>query len=135
MPTNARCSSGSAPDSASTFSFDPTDGRPDFAAGRQAAARLANTHATAVMTYNDQMAIELLSSLREAGIVVPDQISVIGCDDSLPEGLACPALTTVDSSSRTLGTLTAEAILSAGDRRIDSVPTHLIARDSAIAAA
>ena len=107
----------------------PTDGRPDFAVGSQAAAHLINTHATAVMTYNDQMAIGLLSALREAGIAVPDQLSVIGCDDSLPEGLAWPALTTVDRSAKTLGAQAAAAIRSPG-RSMEAVPTLLTIRGS-----
>lgn len=85
---------------------------------------------TAIVAFNDQMALGILSALRDAGHDVPGCVSVVGCDDSLPRGMAWPALTTVDSSSRTLGALTAAAILDAESPRQRAVSTRLIVRDS-----
>lgn len=112
-----------------TFAALSTD-TPDFAGGRHAveAARLTGT--TAIVAFNDQLALGALSALRDAGYRVPDDVSVIGCDDSLPDGLAWPALTTVDSSARTLGALTAEAINRPIAHHTASVPSRLIIRDS-----
>lgn len=108
--------------------------RPNFDGGRTAYARIAPTHAgtasTAIVAFNDQVALGLLSALRERGCDVPGDISVIGCDNSLPEGMAWPSLTTVDSSSRMLGTLAAAAILDPAAPRCDTVPTRLVVRDS-----
>lgn len=85
---------------------------------------------TAIVAFNDQMALGILSGLREAGHDVPGCVSVVGCDDSLPVGMAWPALTTVDSSSRTLGALTAAAILDPDAPRCRAVSTRLVVRDS-----
>ena len=63
------------------------------------------------MTFNDQVALGVLSAFRDFDVAVPGRISIIGCDDSLPDGLAWPALTTVDGSAQKLGALTAEGIL------------------------
>jgi DNA-binding LacI/PurR family transcriptional regulator len=111
--------------------------RPDFGGGRAAyahvAADRANAAPSAIIAFNDQVALGLLSALREAGRDVPGEVSVIGCDDSLPDGMAWPSLTTVDSSSRTLGALTAATILDPDAPRCGTVPTRLIVRDSTAA--
>lgn len=107
--------------------------RPDFDGGREAAAGLAELvrrPPTAIVAFNDQMALGILSALREARHHVPGCVSVVGCDDSLPVGMAWPALTTVDSSSRTLGALTAAAILEPDATHSRTVSTRLIVRDS-----
>src|SRR5674536_216242 len=67
--------------------------QPDFNAGRQALPQIGTTTASAVIAFNDQAALGLLSALREASVSVPGDISVVGCDDSLPDGLAWPSLT------------------------------------------
>jgi DNA-binding LacI/PurR family transcriptional regulator len=106
--------------------------RPDFDGGREAGGALAGVAPlpTAIVAFNDQMALGILSALRDAGHDVPGCVSVVGCDDSLPVGMAWPALTTVDSSSRTLGALTAAAILDPDATRSRAVSTQLIVRDS-----
>ncbi|MBB5642602.1 LacI family DNA-binding transcriptional regulator [Cryobacterium roopkundense] len=109
--------------------------RPDFAAGLAACADLDPDRATAVLAFNDQVALGALAALRARGIDVPGRISVIGCDDSLPDGLAWPALTTVDSSSRALGALAAAAVLDPESHPTGSVPTRLIVRRSTAVAA
>lgn len=103
--------------------------RPDFAGGRAVGRQILSVGLSAVLAYNDQVALGVLAACHEAGIDVPGQVSVIGCDDALPEGLARPALTTIDSSSRTLGALTAAAILEPGARPTP-VPTRLVVRSS-----
>ena len=105
--------------------------RPDFEGGREALARLmASGLPTAIVAFNDQVALGPLSALREAGYAVPGDISVVGCDNSLPHGMAWPLLTTVDSSSRMLGALAAAAILGGREPGNGTVPTRLIVRDS-----
>ncbi|TQL47244.1 LacI family transcriptional regulator [Homoserinimonas aerilata] len=103
---------------------------PDFVGGRRALASIDLTHTTAIIAFNDEIALGLLSALRDAGVEVPARMSVIGCDDSLPEGLAWPSLTTVDSSARTLGALTAAAIVEPKPHHTATVPTRLVVRDS-----
>jgi LacI family transcriptional regulator len=106
----------------------PTD-KPDFAAGWRAASGLDRS-ATSIVAFNDEIALGVLCALRESGVDVPGQISVIGCDDSLPDGLAWPSLTTVDSSPSGLGALAAAAILGTAESRTAHVPTHLVIRHS-----
>lgn len=50
---------------------------------------------TAIFVANDQMALGLLSGLRERGLSVPDQISVVGFDDIQEVEFMAPPLTTV----------------------------------------
>jgi DNA-binding LacI/PurR family transcriptional regulator len=57
---------------------------------------------TAVLTYNDRSAIGLLDALRQAGIPVPDEISIIGYDDSPLSRLAHINLTTVSQNAHEL---------------------------------
>ncbi|WP_308467447.1 hypothetical protein [Rathayibacter soli] len=58
------------------------------------------------------------------------ETNAIGCDVSLPRGPAGPALTTVDSSSRTLGAFAAASVLDPDAPPSATVQTRLIVRDS-----
>ena len=51
--------------------------------------------ATAIFAANDQMALGLLSALRDRGLRVPDQISVVGFDGIPESEFTAPPLTTV----------------------------------------
>jgi LacI family transcriptional regulator len=51
--------------------------------------------ATAVMAFNDIVAIGLLGRLREVGVTVPDDITVVGFDDIDLAPFASPPLTTM----------------------------------------
>jgi LacI family transcriptional regulator len=105
-----------------------------FDAGREAGRSIVGGNAfrdtSAVMTFNDQVALGVLSAFRGFDVAVPGRISIIGCDDSLPDGLAWPALTTVDGSAQKLGALTAESILDPIGHQLGSVPTWLTVRQS-----
>ncbi|MBF9036683.1 substrate-binding domain-containing protein [Rhodobacterales bacterium HKCCE2091] len=73
--------------------------KPTFEAGREATAAVLASGATAAICFDDLMAQGLMAGVAEAGRRVPDDLSVVGCDDVL--GAATyPALTTV--SSRTV---------------------------------
>ncbi len=50
---------------------------------------------TAILASNDDIATEVLDAARHAGIVVPDQLSVVGFDDVLIASLTVPKLTTI----------------------------------------
>ncbi|GAA1848685.1 LacI family DNA-binding transcriptional regulator [Myceligenerans crystallogenes] len=71
------------------------DFRPHFAGGIQAADHAVASPATAVVVFNDLMALGVLDRLRQRGIDVPGQMSVIGYDDVPLATLVTPALTTV----------------------------------------
>jgi DNA-binding LacI/PurR family transcriptional regulator len=67
------------------------------AAGERAARRLLGSGdlPTAVVAYNDQSAIGVLTALVGAGVSVPGEVSVAGYDDDALSRLSCFNLTTV----------------------------------------
>ena len=87
---------------------------------------------TAVIVGSDLLAANALQALHESGVRVPDDMSVIGYDDTLAEILT-PPLTSIAQPIAELGrnavTLALEAIaeLAAPARRI-VVPTRLVVR-------
>lgn len=77
-----------------------------------------NPDFTALITVNDLMAIGAINAMSESGLKVPDDISVIGCDDIMLSEYLNPALTTLDYSAKDIGIRTMYTIL---QRRQDSV--------------
>jgi LacI family transcriptional regulator, repressor for deo operon, udp, cdd, tsx, nupC, and nupG len=71
--------------------------KPTVDGGRQVARDVRSSGATAVLTYNDLLAIGLMQELQAAGIEVPDQISIVGFDDIFGADFTTPPLTTVRS--------------------------------------
>ncbi len=81
--------------------------------GRRALPWLLDLGATAVVCYNDLTALGVLAAAAEAGVAVPQQLSVVGIDN-LPFGnLSVPRLTTVDQGVNELGRQAARLILDA----------------------
>jgi len=66
-------------------------------------AMLAQSRPTAVFAANDQMALGLLRALHEAGLRVPQDVSVVGFDDVPESGYFTPPLTTVRQDFPELG--------------------------------
>jgi LacI family transcriptional regulator len=93
---------------------------------------------TAVFAANDQSAAGALKALREAGLRVPDDVSLIGFDDLLIAHYLFPALTTVRQPFAEMGQAAARLALTALGldeereviRRFDPV---LVERDSVAA--
>jgi DNA-binding LacI/PurR family transcriptional regulator len=77
-------------------------------AARELIARDDGT--TAVACFNDTTAIGVLRALRTAGIRVPADISVIGCDDITAASWVTPALTTVAQQKAEMGRLAVERL-------------------------
>lgn len=109
---------------------------PTVSGGRAAGEDVLNSRATAVVAYNDMMAIGLMQALNAAGIRVPDRLSVIGFDNTMPAGLVTPSLTTVGAPMLQLGAIAASntIALAAGAKWQHegpvTVPMRLIVRDS-----
>ena len=59
--------------------------------------------ATALFVGNDQMALGLLRAFNEAGVRVPEDVSVVGFDDQPESGYFTPPLTTVRQDFEELG--------------------------------
>ena len=66
--------------------------RTGYEAGRRLAA---DDRVTAVLCGNDDLALGVLHALREAGRSVPDEVSVVGFDDTPAAAFYAPPLTTV----------------------------------------
>lgn len=72
---------------------------------------------TAVVCYNDKMAVKLLALCRENGIKVPDDISVVGIDDSRYASICEVPLTTVRHPHKKLGEAAANTLLEMIEKR------------------
>lgn len=92
---------------------------------------------TAIFAASDQMAFGVYEAVRQAGLRVPNDISVIGFDD-LPEARwACPPLSTVRQPLAEMGLLAARTILRlAGGEPVETprveLSTDLVIRDSCL---
>lgn len=109
---------------------------PTLEAGEKAASTAASGAETSVIAYNDLQALGLLRGLNRLGVGVPEQISIVGCDDIFGADLAHPALTTVTGSSELAGQLATRALIErvttgSNPRRLNrSVPAELTIRTS-----
>lgn len=69
---------------------------PKFEAGFSATDDAVKGGFTAIVAYNDLMALGVLRRLATLGIRVPDDMSVVGFDDVIYAAMCAPALTTVE---------------------------------------
>ena len=100
---------------------------------RAATALAADTLPTAVTAFNDHCAAGLMAAARARGVRVPDDLSVVGYDDSHIASLSSVALTTVAQDSATLASSALERALAhveydAHDPGEVVVPPRLVAR-------
>jgi len=66
-----------------------------FSAGVRAADLVLATGATAVVAYNDEVAVGVVNRLYDRGVRVPGDISIVGFDDTSLAEMVTPRLTTV----------------------------------------
>jgi LacI family transcriptional regulator len=90
---------------------------------------------TAIVAWDDLLAAKALVALREAGISVPEQMSVVGFNDELIAQDVSPALTTVSIPHMELGREAVRLALHRNDPAIGraqhvTLGTHVIVRDS-----
>lgn len=76
-----------------------------FGDGHAAAGRVLDARVTAVIAFNDVVALGLLGALHELGIDVPRQLSVAGFDDIPFAAFTSPSLTTASVPQLELGEL------------------------------
>ncbi|MDX6238569.1 MAG: LacI family transcriptional regulator [Kribbellaceae bacterium] len=84
---------------------------PHYDGGMAAADQVVASGATAVIAYNDLVAVGLLARLHARGISVPDDLSVVGIDDIAMSRMAHPALTTVRLPKQQAGRVAVELLL------------------------
>jgi GntR family transcriptional regulator of arabinose operon len=74
---------------------------------------------TAFVCYNDELAIRMLDIVREASLRVPDDLSIIGFDDSFLATATEVKLTTIVHPKIELGIKAAELLIDIKERKID----------------
>lgn len=109
--------------------------RPYFSGGYPAADIAVASGATAVIAYNDLMALGIIDRLRQRGISVPDGMSVVGFDDVPVASLVSPALTTVQIPLAGMGRRGVDLLVERLEGAVDvttrsEVPVELIIRTS-----
>jgi len=90
---------------------------------------------TALFAYNDISAIGSLWAFHEAGLRVPEDISVVGFDDIPGAAFANPALTTVRQPMQRMGQIAAQTLVDLIEGRGEYVPEiaiepELVVRES-----
>jgi len=81
--------------------------------GYQVTRRLLTKHEpfSAIFAFNDISAIGAIRALREKGLRVPEDVSVVGFDDIQSAAFQNPGLTTVRQPLRRMGRIAAETVL------------------------
>lgn len=100
--------------------------------------RPADRRPTAIFACNDLMALGVFAAAHDLGIVVPDELSIIGHDNTVLALNSYPPMSTIDLKMRNLGNAAADLLLYAmenpgrtGDEaRLLSVDPELVIRDS-----
>lgn len=111
-------------------------GGPAEADGQRAAEEVLRAGGpTAVLAFNDACAAGLLTAARGAGTAVPEELSIVGFDDTAVAALAGVSLTTVAQDSRELArAAVAHAVRRVEDRSAPEEETvsspHLVRRST-----
>lgn len=122
---------GSEPENGA-FSLDEFF-REGYAIGKEMAAR--RDEYTALFAFNDPSAIGAMRALLEAGIRVPEDVSVVGFDDIDSAAFHNPGLTTIKQPLKQMGSIAADTLLGrlAGESDFPeevSVEPTLVVRES-----
>ena len=97
---------------------------PTLDGGPAAAEAGLASGATALLAYNDLLAIGVLRRLEERGVAVPGTVSVTGFDDVFGADFCHPPLTTVATPSEEAGRALVDVLLA--DRAPTDVPQRIV---------
>lgn len=113
---------------------------PTVEGGHVAAGVVLATSATAVITFNDVMAIGLIRRAQGLNLRIPHDLSVIGFDDIFMAGVISPTLTSVHGDLNEVGRRAIDLLLEAlepcpdgsapNDRGPELLPAQLVVRES-----
>jgi DNA-binding LacI/PurR family transcriptional regulator len=108
---------------------------PQVQAGVRAADLVQKSTATAVIAYDDLIALGLMARLAEYGVPVGRDISVIGIDDSPMSGMAYPTLTSIHVPGAEAGATAVDLLLDAlneteSESNQPALETRLVVRGS-----
>lgn len=96
----------------------------------------ADPSVTAIFCGNDQIALGVLRALHEAGRRVPEQVSVVGFDDTPDSEYFIPPLTTVRQDFAELGRRSLTVLLHQIDQQHDAAPPdHVVLAPELVARA
>jgi LacI family transcriptional regulator len=122
------------------IAFDPTlelEADFDFEPGAQAAAVLLELDRppTAIFAFSDMIAIGAMRAARSRGIRIPDELSIVGFDDSAYATVVHPALTTVRQPLAEMGATAVDLLVRLMRKEtVDTVHlepfTRLVVRDT-----
>ena len=106
-----------------------------FIAGRQI-ARDASLGVTAIFAATDALACDAIQGIKDVGLRVPGDISVVGINDTLDAARCNPPLTTLRQSVEEIGSTALRLLLEVvnspeTDARHLVLPTTLVVRESA----
>jgi len=107
-------------------------GVPTLDGGRASLARVLASGVTAVIAYNDLIAIGLMRAAQEAGHGVPGRLSIVGFDDIFGSDFTSPPLTTIRTPLGPMGERAVRRLLgdaAAGESSAD-LPTEFVRRGS-----
>lgn len=113
---------------------------PTIEGGAEALLRVKAARATAVIAFNDLIAIGLMRAASAQGLIVPDQLSVAGFDNIFGSEFIVPALTTVRSDLEKAGERAVEHLLASLGAAAEATPleelldTGMILRESTASA-
>jgi DNA-binding LacI/PurR family transcriptional regulator len=93
----------------STVDLGPFE--PKFEGGVQAADLALAQGVTAIIAFNDLMALGVLSRLGDRGVAVPRDVSVVGTDNLLYAAMCAPPLTTVAMPMEAAGRAAVDLLL------------------------
>ncbi len=74
-----------------------------FGAPEQLTAVIGDGHVDAVLCCNDLFAISALKTIKELGLNVPEDISLVGFDNTIESSIVSPEITTVDIPREAMG--------------------------------
>ena len=109
---------------------------PSYEGGVRAADVALADGASAIVAFNDLMALGVLARLSDRGVPVPAQVTVVGFDDIRMATMASPPLTTVASPAAEAGRVAIELALDPlaardrGGQGAQTLPTQLRIRAS-----
>jgi LacI family transcriptional regulator len=116
--------------------YEGTFFQPDGYAGGSALLDLSDPP-TAILASNDVMAMGAMDAIRERGLRIPEDVSIVGFDDIPQAAMVRPALTTVRQPLEQMGRLATQMLIDQLKNpekefgRIE-LPTELIVRDAPV---
>jgi LacI family transcriptional regulator len=109
---------------------------PTLRGGRMAAEEWLSRPSTAVIAYNDLMALGFCHEVTRSGFRIPDQVSVVGFDNIVDATLVQPPLTTIAAPQVSIGSAAIGYLLGrrrpadADHRESVRLPARLVIRES-----